>query len=82
MPYASVCDENGKLLHLSDGSSRHKTLLNINEAKNETHYYGVMLNSFAEVQIFPWLNGVLTSALNSVILEKVVVMMVMILQIR
>ena len=55
MPYAPAYDENGDLLRPSDGPSQHNALLNINEAKNETRYYGVMLSSFAEAQILPWL---------------------------
>lgn len=55
MPYAPAYDENGALLSPSDGPSQHNALLNINEAWNETRYYGVMFNSFAEATILPWL---------------------------
>ena len=42
-------DENGKILSPDDGPSRHNVLLNIDEALNETRYYGFMLSSFAEL---------------------------------
>lgn len=49
MPYAPAFDENGKILSPDDGPSRHNVLLNIDEALNETRYYGFMLSSFAEL---------------------------------
>ena len=49
MPYAPAYDEDGKVLSPDDGPSQHNALLNINEALNETRYYGVMFSSFAEI---------------------------------
>ena len=49
MPYAPAYDENGSLLSPSDGPSQHNALLNIDQAQNETRYYGAMLSSFAEL---------------------------------
>ena len=49
MPYAPAYDEDGKILSPDDGPSQHNALLNIDQAWNETRYYGFMLSSFAEV---------------------------------
>lgn len=80
MPYAPAFDENGKILSPDDGPSRHNVLLNIDEALNETRYYGFMLSSFAELDFgkiwtpLEGVNGVLISERNIVILVREVIM--------
>lgn len=51
LPYAPAYDEKGALLSPSDGPSQHNALLNIDQAQNETRYYGAMLSSFAELDL-------------------------------
>lgn len=55
MPYAPAYDEEGKVLIAETGLSEHNILRNINSAKNEYRYYGIMFSSFAEATILPWL---------------------------
>jgi TonB-linked SusC/RagA family outer membrane protein len=57
MPYAPAYNEDGTILAPGEdqGPSADNVLLNINTATNETRYYGLMFNSFAEIQIMPWL---------------------------
>ena len=54
-PYAPAYDEDGTILKVEAGPSQHNVLLNINEATNETRSYSILMNSYAEVNLFPWL---------------------------
>lgn len=54
-PYAPAYDENNQILDPRIGLSWHNLLLDINQAQNETRYYGAMLSSFAEIDLFPWM---------------------------
>lgn len=51
LPYAPAYDTEGKPLNVTEGPSFHNPMLDVTEAINETRYYGVMLNSFAEVNL-------------------------------
>ena len=51
MPYAPAYDENGVPLNVSGGPSRYNPMLDINEATNETRYYGIMFSSYAQVDL-------------------------------
>jgi TonB-linked SusC/RagA family outer membrane protein len=54
-PYAPAYDGNGTLLRVNNGPSQHNVLRNIREAQNETRYYSLMMSSYAEATLTPWL---------------------------
>lgn len=54
-PYAPAYDSEGALLRVSNGPSQHNILLNIEEAFNENRNYSIMLSSYIEATILPWL---------------------------
>lgn len=54
-PYAPAYDTDGSILRVNNGPSQHNVLRNIEEAQNETRNYSVMLSSYAEATILPWL---------------------------
>ncbi|MDR0572989.1 MAG: TonB-dependent receptor [Tannerella sp.] len=53
--YAPAYDTDGSLLRVNNGPSYHNVLRNIEEAQNETRNYSLMMSSYAEATLLPWL---------------------------
>ncbi|MDR2915160.1 MAG: TonB-dependent receptor [Tannerella sp.] len=53
--YAPAYDTDGTILRVDNGPSQHNVLRNIEEAQNETRNYSLLMSSYAEATILPWL---------------------------
>lgn len=53
--YAPAYDADGSILRVNNGPSYHNVLRNIEEAQNETRNYSLMMSSYAEATLLPWL---------------------------